>query len=396
MIILNGSLPLLRSLESQDNQSSSQTYNAMEEYYSVNLGTGSLVFSFFLNVGFVVFSVAFLCQVWIKNYGVEFPNPGFQVDGAQLPNGSYTSKRPLKVLIAYCRLIWSLDPNYWVSNVGLDGYSYLYYLRCMMGLNVVLLFIALALNIPLLLTNSEDGTIVYVNTLNNSTLAEEFVRVFHVFLVSVVILYVIVSIRNHINMMYFKFYYKQNKNKNVGFLQLRTVMIQGLDPSDIMGKQLKKRLTAVLNAGEDTDSIEILGMAVVPNYKELMALEIDKRNIKDTIKLDLPNRVWINKFWQWPLKSLSFDVLENKLKKIKNKTKQLLLNYELKGCGYCIVCFNSLKAVGKCLSLCQSGVLQANFIDSGCFGACFKHPNHSTENLANDSLQEYEAILRKK
>src|SRR5258708_5411252 len=97
----------------------------------------SIIFTILTCMGVFALALLGLHYVWLKQHNSDVPKPN---SGDLLnPRDQNISKlKSFRDLInIYLPILWEFDVNYWLKNVGLDGYTYLYFQREMLKMFIL-------------------------------------------------------------------------------------------------------------------------------------------------------------------------------------------------------------------------------------------------------------------
>ena len=79
----------------------------------------------------VLTAVAIFKWLWVDQMVFDLPKGGYRS-----PNNDYSESLKVASLGEYISvmwmILWDLDIPYWLDYIGLEGYSYIYFIRCMM------------------------------------------------------------------------------------------------------------------------------------------------------------------------------------------------------------------------------------------------------------------------
>lgn len=365
-----------------------------------------LIFAFLLCF-FLVFLLFFLLfRIWILPFvPLTLPNikNSFKIN---------TFWDLLKFLLILCS---DFDQSSWLAQCGYDAFTYLLYQRRVIGLLSIFglyflfdyLFILIMTKKKLESDLDTDKYLLIDLFLQNYEENRYFIILF---VISSLSIYKMVSLKLHIQKMFFKTYYNNGQDNG---LRLRTVHCQG---SDAKGTLLLQSIGEYI--GKKGPKGKILQYLLIPDYSNLLFLEKKRLFLKDLRLISqIDDSILTKRCCSCCIKldeKYDRDYYEQKnietLEEIQLETENPVISS-----GHCFICFNDIKTMEQCLQQFDEKSIRNMFLRfwldlKGLF-CCFRQRkirtarellglarkvstfNNNTENI---NIEELENIKKKK
>lgn len=239
-----------------------------------------------ITVGLIAFKL-----IWLSKYPAEIPNP--EKGSSQKPLQAHNLKALVKT---FGPIWWKFDENYWLENLGLDGYAYIYYqrsvLRMLLAFSVFLCIVYYPLHNLFENLKTDSKRQKYFNV-------DEMDSIFHCifcYFFCLFAAYTMYSVRRHLTHQCFKIsQIEYNKNNRYSYelqlLKLRSVHIKGCFPEDRRGELLQEEIGRYL----EMSGGQIVSLIIVPDLGDLMSLENRRRRLENQQRLFVANEPLIRK-----------------------------------------------------------------------------------------------------
>ena len=256
----------------------------------------SILFAIIISFGTFGASLYGLHLFWLKPYGSEIPNknhPKLSVsEDNNANNGKFTRVSGLsETLKAYIPLITNLDTKYWISNVGIDGYTYLFYQRELMRALVIFGLVACIIWIPITIWNGKIEVVPNPNhssiEVHNETLRERqelrsIIDCILVYFFSLYTAYVMFHMKKHVRKILLEFKQDpENEQNKYEFLKSRSVHVRGLFPEDRKGIILVSEINSFLDMSSGG---RIVSTLIIPDFLKIVDLENNRKRIDNAHK----------------------------------------------------------------------------------------------------------------
>jgi len=275
----------------------------------------------------------------------------------------FQSKDVSFVMTEIYRRIKEFDYSYITKSCGNESFIYLLFQRNM--INLIFMMTIVSATESLLITTLnivKDNRanwykIIYNFFLNNKDLESDYSVILHILtcVIFTLLHYRFVNIlKNESKLLYFERYINNSKNKDCEWLSARTLHISGIKPNErnsinifITATIIKRKLDIFLNRNGGGKVIDI---TFIPDYPEMLELEIRKEEINDIRKLvNISDKDSFFKKLFLPKIYLSEVEIQNQLELIEHKLQEEI-QHPVYSSGHAFVCFDSLLSAYICLN----------------------------------------------
>lgn len=319
------------------------------------------IFILLLDIVFIVIGTILWYLIWVRQYGCSIPNK--RVENIQ----TYFNSKNLKMVISqlYAR-IFEFDKEYITSTCGFEAYAYLVFQRHTIQLlvfTIAVSFIFSSISAIVTLYDAKNFSVLLL--LNQicfqNKASTDYASIFHVTIMIALILFQIrflTSTKRELKYLYFARYDKMSRDKNYEWLSCRTLHISGIAPYERNVNLLKTKINFFLSNQQIKGLGSVVEVNFIPDYKELLKLEIKKENINDLKKLvPYSENSWYRRFF-FP-KELRNEYEINKALKDIDKSIDEECEKIVYSSGHAFVSFNSLKSAYTCLKVFKEDAFKA-------------------------------------
>ena len=304
---------------------------------------------------FVIIGTLFWYAIWVKPYGCSIPNK--KIGNIQT---TFNSKNFGMVASQLNQKIKEFDKEYIISSCGFEAYAFLIFQRHSIFLLFVIFMLSFLFSLASAIINIselkaiEDFTVsVFLNQIlfQNKALNNDYSSLFHIICMGLVIVTLIrflTVLKGELKDLYFSRFDKMSRDKNYMWLSSRTLHISGIAPFERNINLLKTKLNFFLSNQNISDLGSVVDISFIPDYKNLLELEIQKEEINDLKKL-IPYNV--GKFYRnccFPKYFSSEEETNKKLNEIEEQINSEC-EKEILSSGHAFVTFTTLKSAFICL-----------------------------------------------
>ncbi len=284
-----------------------------------------------------------LHSLWLKPHSSEIPtsedneiphSPRRRIRGEDIKQ----IKSLREMLKTYLPLIKSLESKYWINNIGLDGYAYLYFQRQLIKLLLIFMAVYLLLFIPLSIYYSniqvpQDPADFTLETRNEKIKYYQELRsiidCLMVYFISLYSIYTIYTIKVHIKDLLTE--QKRSSKTRINFEKMKSqsVHVTGIFPEDRTGEILHAQINDFL---DEANGGRILSSIILHDFIKVVELENERKRINDAHKLYIANEPAVRRMC-FPSKYRREEYYTTKLKSIDEKVfyyKKIDLTFRLK------------------------------------------------------------------
>ena len=292
-----------------------------------------------LIIGFLIIliSLVMFYYIWLKNKYFEF-------------NTKYLKKRafPKKsnFFIKLFVISWKIDNyEFWIKNIGFDGYCYLLFLRMVLKILVIyfiflvfFIFIFEGLNIIFFVKNKINFFLSKDNFFN----CYDFLTMFFL---SYLIITRIKNLKKQIKKIHIKYFFKICKRENnLNFLRISTVLIKGLEKDDFINNNLTKKIKKILY--KSSQYVEKFYLQFIPNFTKLFKLECKKTHIEFFSKLKPEINILGKMLMCYNIHDLGSEKYRNQKREINTEIREVLKENENPlMSSYAFVCFSNFQGI---------------------------------------------------
>ena len=232
-----------------------------------------------IDIGFILIGTLLWYLIWVKQYGCSIPNK--KVQNIQT---YFNSKNFYMVVSQLYERIVEFDKEYITLTCGFEAYAYLIFQRHTMSLlifTVLISFIFSSFSAFISLYDTEKFTLLLLlnQIFFQNKASTDYASVFHVTIMIALILFQIrflTVIKRELRYLYFARYDKMSRDKGYEWLSCRTLHISGIAPYERNVNLLKTKLNFFLSTQETKGLGSVVEVNFIPDYKELLNLEIKK------------------------------------------------------------------------------------------------------------------------
>lgn len=307
-----------------------------------------------VDFAFLLLAVVFWYVIWVRVYGCSIPNRLY--DERNYTN--FNSKNIRMVVKELLSKLQLFEKEYIVSTCGFESFAYLVFQRQTILFLIITLFISLSfavagfiINFSTYQTKAFTVQDVLVDLLFRNNSLNEYTSYFHI---SCMVLFILLQIRfltivkRELKELYFSRFDKLSRKKTFEWLSCRTLHISGIAPYERNVSLLKSKLNYFLSNQNDSGIGSVVEVSFIPDYKNILELEITKEEINDIKKLVNYN---VRSFFRsccFPKTFRSEDETEKALATIEEKINEEIEKPVISS-GHAFVTFNSLKTAYICL-----------------------------------------------
>ena len=300
-------------------------------------------FLFCLTTFLIILTIIFWYFIWLRNVGLtipKYPPPIFVRNMIVIK-----IKEFLEVIKTLFPILAGLNNNYWIEVCGFEGYIYLYFIKKIF----ILLFIFQVfsiLGIPYLLL-TVDKTPVFSKFVETNNSFYNNYQIIYFCINTTIFLGFIFKLKEGIYSELKAFIIKKNNSfiyskSKLDWLQLRTIQLTGFHINDIRGSEGLKEIQEFLNI---YNKGLILNTVLIPDYKEMLNLEIIKNNIEEK-KDFFENSHKLSCCSCCCFENKSSDkIYRRELSKVEEKLQNFILNPNTSFCGQIFICVESFSAM---------------------------------------------------
>lgn len=289
----------------------------------------SIIFAIIASIGTFVACLYGLHRLWLQPHQSEIPveTGHYFTDSPRKkmsPDELIRVKSLSELLEVYIPLILKLDSRYWIHNIGLDGYTYLYFQRELIKMLLVFGIVSFIIMIPVSiwfagvkLPTSVDEPIPESDSDYTKYYEELYAIIITImsYFFSLYAIYTLFEIRDHIKSQLIEQNFATTKRHDYDALKARSVHIRGLFPEDRKGEMLCSGVEKFLEA---SGGGKIVGTIVVPDFVRIIELEGDRKRVDNAYKLLLANEPAVRRIF-FPKKYRQEAYYEKKLNSIEDK-----------------------------------------------------------------------------
>jgi len=322
----------------------------MEDFYSI-------IFAIVIAFGTFVGSLFALHYFWLKPHFSEIPvnedMPSSSLRNRIRNEEVKTVKNLKDMLQTYLPLIINLDTKYWVKNIGLDGYVYLYFQKQIIKMLILFLIVYCLVVIPVSIYYGkihvpQDPTEFTLETSNAKIKYHQELRsildCFLVYFISLYSIYVMFKIKAHVK----SILYQQNNSKSdreeFARMKARSVHVSGAFPEDRRGELLISEINSFLDASLGG---RIVSSIIIHDFIKVVELENKRKSVDNAHKLYIANEPAVRRVC-FPSKYRQEEYYKKKLRQIDDQIEAELMK-PLLCAGHAFICFDSVKTRNYCL-----------------------------------------------
>ena len=238
----------------------------------------------------------------------------------------YKSVKSLRELIkVYIPLILDLDSGYWIKNVGLEGYTYLYFQKTLIKLLVVIGIASCLVIIPSKIFIGGESKVLkstvsitieaYEEELHYFGELRSIFDVLLLYFVSLYSIYVMFGVKDHVKSHILEYNITKSEWHNYERLKARSVHVRGVFVEDRSGEALHHEISSFLDMSIGG---RIVSMLVVPDFINMVDLENSRKRVENAHKLYLANEPAVRRMC-FPKKFRNSEYYERKLRSIDDK-----------------------------------------------------------------------------
>lgn len=238
-----------------------------------------LFFTVGLSAGIISASLYVFRRIWISKFPAEIPKKVKTGDARQ----DFIYLSTLKQIKSNFIPVWKeLDPKYWIENIGLDGYAYLYFQRKIISMFAVFGIFCIVMYMPLKfwISNMEsDETELKIFNVEelDSIMHSIFLYFFVIYCITVMF-----HIRKHLKAQILLHNLNQTGDFNIDTYKMRTAHVKGVFPEDRRGELVRMEIEQFL---ENTGGGKIVSMVNAPDFAEIMDLENERHRVENAQRL---------------------------------------------------------------------------------------------------------------
>lgn len=256
----------------------------LEVYPLVTTATLSTVI---ITIGLLAFR-----WIWLSKYPAEIPNP----DKGPGLNRPLAAKNLTEFLRRFVPIWWNFDENYWLENLGLDGYSYVYYQRSILRMLLAFGLFLCAVYVPFHSffdsMKTDPKRKKYLNVEEIDSISHCIFCYFFCLFAA----YTMFSIRRHLRRQSVKLnqmeFDKNNPNTfELRSLRLKSLHIKGCFPEDRRGELLQEEIGRYLEMAGG----RIVSLIIVPDLGDLLSLENKRKRLENQQRLFVANEPLVRK-----------------------------------------------------------------------------------------------------
>lgn len=228
-------------------------------------------------------ALALFKHMWISKYPAEIPDP----ERKKSQHTHYNRASNFRDLAHYFLPVFrKLDPEYWIEHVGFDAYAYLFYQRSILMMLAVFGLFALAVYVPFVYWYDAEEHDPHESKYTNMKQLKSMSHALFGYFFTLCAIYTMFAIRRHLREQAGRFRYRTEQDKKLAKLMLRSVHVVGCFPEDRKGELLQQELNKFLELNHG----KVISMIIVPDLKEIMDLENERKKQENAAKLFLANR----------------------------------------------------------------------------------------------------------
>lgn len=257
----------------------------------------SIVFAAVISFAVFFGSLIVLHFLWLKPHKVGIPESSEyesyspRKDIGPNQRGVIWAESLRQALKAYIPLIKKLDSRYWVSNIGLDGYSYLLFQRQILRMLFVFCLVYALFNLPLTLwyrklalpespdafdMETHDARMKFHQELR--TIVDCLLVCFY----SLATFYTLYEIKRHIAYIINEQKISRAEREDTARMKDRSVHVTGVYPEDRRGELLLEEINGVLDA---SNGGRVVSMIIVHDFVRVVELENERKNLESAHKV---------------------------------------------------------------------------------------------------------------
>ena len=241
-------------------------------------------------------SLIVLHFLWLRPHKVGIPNASD--DATYSPRKDIGRERGItwaesigQALKAYLPLLKKLDSRYWVSNIGLDGYTYLLFQRQMLRMLFVFVGVYALFNVPLtlwyrFLALPESPMAFDIQTHDERMKFHQELRTIVdcllVYFFSLGTFYTLDQIKKHIAYIIHIQKNSRTESEEIQKMKDRSVHVTGVFPEDRRGELLMEEITEFLDA---SGGGRIVSMIIVHDFVKVVELENQRKSLESAHKV---------------------------------------------------------------------------------------------------------------
>jgi hypothetical protein len=302
-----------------------------------------LLFTFTISCIALIVALVGFNYIWVKQHFIDIPLEASEIDNKN--QNTVVQIKSFRELVHYFWPRWrEFDTRYWVANVGLDSYAFLYVQREFLKMFLVFGILAWCLFVPLrewILTvqfEQLEKMMVY-----NAAEASAFVDCSIIYFFSIYCVFNIFKMKRHIvNQRIIQT--SQSKNQELEALKARSLHIQGLYPEDRKGELVRSEIDQYL---EYTGGGRMLSLSILYDFTDIITLENERKRFDNIQKLYLANEPAMRRAC-FPKKYRDQQYFESELEKIDNKIEDVAKRPILSS-GHAFICLDSIQTKQRCL-----------------------------------------------
>lgn len=289
----------------------------------------SIIFAIIVSIGTFIACLYGLHVLWLKPHQSEIPVESNQYfhdshHKKMSPDELIRVKSLSELLEVYIPLILKLDPRYWIHNIGLDGYTYLYFQRELIKMFLVFGIVSFIVMIPVSiyfagvkLTKSVDEEISAADSEYTKYYQELHAIIITImaYFFSLYAIYSMFGTREHIKSQLIEQSLTKSKRHDYETLKSRSVHVRGVFAEDRKGEML---CSGVRNFLDMSGGGHIVSTIIVPDFVRIIELEGDRKRVDNAYKLLLANEPAVRRMF-FPKKFRQESYYERKLNSIDDK-----------------------------------------------------------------------------
>jgi hypothetical protein len=266
-------------------------------------------------------------RIWLKQHHGDIPSTEDSSITTSIRNGNQQVKSFRELIKVFGPILWEFDTKYWIKNIGLDGYSYLYFQREMLKMFILFGISSSAVLIPfkiwssIKLSNlsSEHGddidTVYYINEMSS------ILNCLLVYFFSIYCIFTMFKIKRHVRGQLVLKHHNKTEHNEWEKLNAQSVHVRGMFPEDRRAELLMAEIEAFL---EYKGGGRVLSLKVIPDFVEIVDLENERREVDDAHKLYTANEPAVRRMC-FPSKYRNEEYYEKRIKDIDDEVNAIFL-----------------------------------------------------------------------
>lgn len=292
----------------------------------------SVIFAIIVSFGTFGASLYALDRFWLKVHHCVVPLDKQKTDRElhskrEGDEETRTVKTLHEMLETYLPLIIDLDSEYWIKQIGVDGYTYLYFQKQLIKILVIFGILSCLVLIPVTIWYGGIDILQHENDLTWQTHKAE-IRYYQelrsiidcllVCFLTFYIIYTMFEIKKHIRKLISEQKKSRSAQSSIEKLKARSVHVRGVFPEDRRGEVLCNEVRDFLEVKAQGRPGKIVASIIVHDFVRIVELENDRKRVDNAHKLLTANEPAVRRIF-FPKKYRQQDYYEKKLKAIDDK-----------------------------------------------------------------------------